>query len=80
MAAMKDAIDRIIRSLAAEPDAVEVDETSDGKNVRLEVRVADSDMGRVIGREGRTIKAIRSILFVAGHKHGRRYHLDLVED
>lgn len=80
MAAMKDAIDRIIRSLAAEPDAVEVDEFSDGKNVRLEVRVADSDMGRVIGREGRTIKAIRSILFIAGHKHGRRYHLDLVED
>jgi predicted RNA-binding protein YlqC (UPF0109 family) len=77
---MKDAIDRIIRALAAEPDAVEVDEFSDGKNVRLEVRVADSDMGRVIGREGRTIKAIRSILFVAGHKHGRRYYLDLVED
>jgi predicted RNA-binding protein YlqC (UPF0109 family) len=77
---MKDAINRIIRSLAAEPDAVEVDEFSDGKNVRLEVRVADTDMGRVIGREGRTIKAIRSILFVAGHKHGRRYHLDLVED
>jgi len=80
MAAMKDAIERIMRALAAEPDAVEVDEFSDGKNVRLEVRVADTDMGRVIGREGRTIKAIRSILFVAGHKHGRRYHLDLVED
>jgi len=77
---MKDAIERIMRALAAEPDAVEVDEFSDGKNVRLEVRVADTDMGRVIGREGRTIKAIRSILFVAGHKHGRRYHLDLVED
>jgi uncharacterized protein len=80
MAAMKNAIEGMIRSLAAEPDAVEVDEFADGKNVRLEVRVADSDMGRVIGREGRTIKAIRSILFVAGHKHGRRYHLDLVED
>jgi hypothetical protein len=80
MAAMKDAIDRLIRALAAEPDAVEVDEFADGKNVRLEVRVAETDMGRVIGREGRTIKAIRSILFVAGHKHGRRYNLDLVED
>jgi len=80
MAAMKNAIDRMIRSLAAEPDAVEVDEFADGKNVRIEVRVADTDMGRVIGREGRTIKAIRSILFVAGHKHGKRYHLDLVED
>ena len=37
-------------------------------------------MGRLIGREGRTVKAIRSILFVAGQKHGKRFHLDLVED
>ena len=80
MASMKNAIERIVRSLAAEPDAVEVDEFTDGKNVRLEVRVADTDMGRIIGREGRTVKAVRSILFVAGHKHGRRYQLDLVED
>jgi predicted RNA-binding protein YlqC (UPF0109 family) len=77
---MKEAVERIIRSLAGEPDAVEVDEFVDGKNVRVEVRVADGDMGRVIGREGRTVKAIRSILFAAGHKHGRRYNLDLVED
>ena len=77
---MKDAIERIIRALAGEPDAVEVDEFVDGKNARIEVRVADTDMGRVIGREGRTVKAIRSIMFVAGHKHGKRYHLDLVED
>ena len=48
--------------------------------VRIEVRVADSEMGRVIGREGRTVKALRSILFVAGQKHTRRFHLDLVED
>ena len=77
---MKEAIERIVSSMVSEPGAVEVDEFADGKNVRLEVRVADGDMGRVIGREGRTIKAIRSVLFAAGHKHGRRYHLDLVED
>jgi uncharacterized protein len=77
---MKEAVEKIISSLVGEPGAVEVDEFADGKNVRLEVRVADGDMGRVIGREGRTIKAIRSILFVAGHKNGKRYHLDLVED
>ena len=77
---MKEAIERIVRSLVGEPDAVEVDQNTDGKNVRIEVRVADSDMGRVIGREGRTVKAIRSILFVAGQKHNRRFQLDLVED
>ncbi len=77
---MKEAVEKIITSLVNEPDAVEVDEIADGKNVRIEVRVADSDMGRIIGREGRTVKAIRNILFAAGQKHGRRYHLDLVED
>ena len=77
---MKEAVERIVKSLVGEPDAVEVAENADGKNVRIEVRVADTDMGRVIGREGRTVKAIRSILFIAGQKHNRRFQLDLVED
>ena len=77
---MKDAVEKIIRSLVGEPDAVEVTEITDGNNVRIEVRVADTDMGRIIGREGRTVKAIRSILFAAGQKHGKRFLLDLVED
>jgi len=77
---MKEAVERIVKSLVGEPDAVEVVENADGKNVRVEVRVADTDMGRIIGREGRTVKAIRSILFIAGQKHNRRFQLDLVED
>ena len=77
---MKEAVEKMITSLVGEPDAVEVEEVSDGKNVRLEVRVAPHDMGRIIGREGRTVKAIRSILFAAGQKQGKRFHLDLVED
>jgi predicted RNA-binding protein YlqC (UPF0109 family) len=77
---MKDAIERIISALVGEPGAVEIAEIEDGKTVRLEVRVAPHDMGRIIGREGRTVKAIRNILFAAGQKHGKRFHLDLIED
>ena len=77
---MKEAVERIIKALVGEPDAVEVSESADGKNVRIAVRVAESDMGRVIGREGRTVKAIRSILFIAGQKQNKRFQLDLVED
>ncbi len=77
---MKEAVERIITALAADPAAVEVVEHAEGKNVRIDVRVAEHDMGRIIGREGRTIKAIRSILFVAGQKHNKRFQLDLVED
>ena len=57
---MKEAIEKIVRSLVGEPDAVEVYENADGKTVRIEVRVADNDMGRVIGREGRTVRRIVS--------------------
>jgi len=77
---MKTAVEKIVTSLVGEPESVEVFENTDGRTVRLEVRVAPGDMGRVIGREGRTVKAIRSILFAAGQKQGRRFHLDLVED
>lgn len=77
---MREAVERIITALVGEPDQVEVSENTDGKNVRIDVRVAEHDMGRIIGREGRTVKALRSILFVAGQKHNKRFQLDLVED
>ena len=77
---MKEAVERIITALVGEPDQVEVTENADGKNVRIEVRVAEHDMGRIIGREGRTVKAIRSTLFAAGQRHNKRYQLYLLED
>ena len=77
---MKEAVERIVKALVSDADAVEVSEHADGKTVRIELRVAESDMGRIIGREGRTVKAIRSLLYVAGQKHGKRFVLDLVED
>ena len=78
---MKEAVEKIVKALVGNADAVEVTESSDGsKVVKFGVRVAPDDFGRLIGREGRTIKAIRSILFFAGMKHGKRFHLDLIED
>jgi predicted RNA-binding protein YlqC (UPF0109 family) len=78
---MKEAVEKIVKALVGSPDAVEVTENSDGgKVVKLGLRVAPDDFGRVIGREGRTIKAIRSVLYFASLKHGKRFHLDLVED
>jgi hypothetical protein len=76
---MKNAVEKIVKALVGNPDAVEVSEIANGKNVTIEVRVAEGDMGRVIGREGRTVKAIRSLLFYAGQKQGRRFQLDIVD-
>jgi predicted RNA-binding protein YlqC (UPF0109 family) len=76
---MKEAVEKLVKGLVGNAEAVEVSEVEDGRIVRIEVRVAEGDMGRLIGREGRTVKAIRSLLFYAGQKHGKRYQLDLVE-
>ena len=77
---MKEAVEKIVKALVGDADAVEITEQSDGKVVKFAVRVAPDDFGRLIGREGRTIKALRSILYFGGLKQGKRFHLDLVED
>lgn len=76
---MKEAVEKIVKGLVGDAESVEVSEVEEGRTVRIEVRVGEGDMGRLIGREGRTIKAIRSILYYAGQKHGKRYQLDLIE-
>lgn len=76
---MKEAVEKIVKALVANPDAVMVTEYSDGRNVKIEVRVGEGEMGRLIGREGRTVKAIRSLLFYAGQKHGKRFQLDVLD-
>jgi predicted RNA-binding protein YlqC (UPF0109 family) len=76
---MKEAVEKIVKGLVGDAESVVVSEVEEGRTVRIEVRVGEGDMGRLIGREGRTIKAIRSILYYAGQKHGKRYQLDLIE-
>lgn len=75
---MRKAVEKIVRAIVGQPDAVEVSEISNGRNVIIEVRVAESDIGRLIGREGRTVKAIRSLLYYAGQKQGKRFQLDIL--
>ncbi|MCW5961228.1 MAG: KH domain-containing protein [Pyrinomonadaceae bacterium] len=76
---MKNAVEKIVSALADNKDEVEITETVSEKTTVIEVRVAESDMGRLIGRQGRTIKAIRSLLFFAGQKQGRRFSLNVLE-
>lgn len=76
---MKEAVEKIINALADKPDEAEVSETVSEKTTVIDVRVAESDMGRLIGRQGRTIKAIRSLLYFAGQKQGRRFTLNVLE-
>lgn len=76
---MRDTVELIVKSLVDDVEAVDVRMTDSGSSVRIEVRVAESDMGKLIGRQGRTVRALRSLLHAAGMKANRRFILDIVE-
>lgn len=76
---MKEAVEKIVRALVDDQEAVAVSTDEGGSTVRIEVRVAESDMGKLIGRQGRTVRAIRSLLHAASQKGRTRYLLDIVE-
>ena len=76
---MKEAVEKIVKSLVDKPEEVSITEDEHGKNVTIKVQVAEGDVGKLIGREGRTVKAIRSLLYAASQKQGKRFVLDVVE-
>jgi predicted RNA-binding protein YlqC (UPF0109 family) len=77
---MRDAVELIVRGLVREAESVDVRAVErDRRTTIIEVRVAQEDMGKIIGRQGRTVKALRSLLHAAGQKQDRRYVLELVE-
>ena len=76
---MREAIEMIVRSLVDNPDAVDIREIDQRGNTLIEVRVAQEDVGKIIGKQGRTIRALRSIARVVGSKDNRRYSLEIVE-
>lgn len=76
---MKELVEYVARFLVRNPEAVSVTETLRGGVTTLELRVADEDLGRVIGKEGRTAKALRAILNVAAARKNQRVLLDIVE-
>ncbi|MDX9953498.1 MAG: KH domain-containing protein [Anaerolineae bacterium] len=78
MSKVKDLVEYIIMALADNPDAVQVSEIEGETSVVLEVRVAPDDMGRMIGREGRTINSMRSLARVLGAKTGKKVTLEIV--
>ncbi len=67
----------LARSLVEEPDAVEVSGTETDSRVDLELRVAQEDMGKIIGRQGRTIRAIRTVVKAASVKLGKRVNVEV---
>jgi len=77
--ALKDLVTTMARALVDEPDEVEVEELDADNGMLLELRVAQGDIGKVIGKDGRTAQSMRTILMAASNKLGHRAHLDILD-
>ena len=77
---MKELIQYLAKSLVNNPDAVEVKETQGETASVLELKVAKEDLGRIIGKQGRTAKSIRTILNAAASRANRKVVLEIVEE
>ena len=76
---MKDFLIEIAKALVDNPEQVQVNEIEGSQSVVLELRVDKSDMGKIIGKQGRTVNAIRTLLIAASGKAGKKFVLEIVE-
>ena len=75
---MKELVEVIAKALVENPDEVVVTQKEEGKNITVELHVAASDMGKVIGKQGRLAKAIRSVVKAASSKDNKRVDVEII--
>jgi hypothetical protein len=75
---MKELVEVIAKALVENPDEVIVTQKEEGKNITIELHVASSDMGKVIGKQGRIAKAIRSVVKAASSKDNKRVDVEII--
>jgi predicted RNA-binding protein YlqC (UPF0109 family) len=72
-------IEQIAKALVDEPDQVSVTEIPEGRETVLELKVAEGDVGKVIGKHGRTVRAMRNLVGAAGMKLNKQFALEILE-
>jgi predicted RNA-binding protein YlqC (UPF0109 family) len=76
---MKELVAYLAKVLVDDTAAIEVHEINEGNSLRYELSVAQADIGKVIGREGRTIKALRTLVAAVAQKNGQRAELEILD-
>ena len=76
---MKELVEVIAKALVDNPDEVVVTEKKEGRNIKVELHVAPADMGKVIGKQGRIAKAIRSVVKAAASKEDKKVIVDIMQ-
>ncbi len=79
MSALKEIVECVAKRLVDNPEAVSVNETEGERTVVIELKVDPRDLGKVIGKQGRTAKALRTILSAAAAKQGKKAVLEIIE-
>jgi predicted RNA-binding protein YlqC (UPF0109 family) len=79
MSALKEMVECVAKRLVDNPEQVQVSETEGEKTIVIELKVAPSDLGKVIGKQGRTAKALRTLLAAAAAKLGKKAVLEIIE-
>jgi uncharacterized protein len=79
MVKMKELIETVVKALVDFPDEVSVIETSDDRTITYILSVNKDDMGKIIGKQGRVIKSIRTVVYAAGTGLNKRIHLEINE-
>lgn len=77
---MSGLVEAIAKSLVANPDEIVVTEEVNGNNIVVSLRVAKDDMGKVIGKQGRIAKAIRTVVKAAAIKQNKRVTVDIIDE
>ena len=79
MSEVADQLAGVVRSIVDQPEAVRVDEIEEEDAIVLQVEVAPDELGRVIGRQGRSVRSLRALLEVRGTETGEYYEVEIVE-
>ncbi len=77
---MKDFVEYIVKNLVDHPDQVKINEVGGQHTLIIELGVEKSDIGKVIGKKGKTINALRTLLMSVASRNGLRVNLEIVED
>lgn len=77
---MQEFIAYLIKNLVDTPDVVDVSVYDGDQSTIVEVKVADSDVAKIVGRQGRTIKALRTVAMTVGARFGRKVKLELIQE
>lgn len=79
-APVNEGLEDVVRLLVDYPDEVEAWEVGEGRDITLELAVDPDDLGKVIGRQGRTARSLRALLDARGRREGARYELQILEE